>query len=72
MFENILAFVRDVVVLGYMFFLRIGLPIIITLFLGWWLERKPKEWDAREIAELQARKAEEADKLRRIDLPLHM
>ncbi len=31
---------RDVVVLGYLFVLRIGLPLVILLGLGAWLERK--------------------------------
>jgi hypothetical protein len=59
MFESILNFIRDVVVIGYMFVLRIGVPIIVTLFMGWWLERKLAEWDAKDIAALQAQKEKE-------------
>ncbi len=59
MFENILAFIRDFVVIGYMFVLRIGVPIIVTLFMGWWLERKLAEWDAKDIAALEQAKQKE-------------
>ena len=59
MFENILAFIRDFVVIGYMFVLRIGVPIIVTLFMGWWLERKLAEWDAQDIAALEEAKKKE-------------
>lgn len=61
MFENMLAFLRDAIVIGYMFVLRIGVPILVTLFLGWWLERKLAEWDAKDIAALEK---EHADKER--------
>ena len=71
MYENIFAFIRDAVVIGYMFVLRIGVPIIVTLFLGWWLERKLVEWDAKDIAELEKSKAQEAERVRN-DLRLHM
>lgn len=37
MLENIFAFIRDAVVIGYMLVLRIGVPILVTLFVGWWL-----------------------------------
>lgn len=59
MFENIFAFIRDFVVIGYMFVLRIGVPIIVTLFMGWWLERKLAEWDAKDIAALEEAKKKE-------------
>lgn len=59
MFEDILAFIRDAIVIGYMFVLRIGVPIIVTMFVGWWLERKLKEWDAQDIAALQQVKEKE-------------
>jgi hypothetical protein len=32
--ETFRAFVRDAVVVGYMFVLRIGVPLLITLLLG--------------------------------------
>lgn len=54
MFDQIFAFVRDVVVIGYMFVLRIGVPLITTMFIGWWLQRKLAERDAREAAEWKA------------------
>lgn len=38
--------VRDVIVLAYMVVLRIGVPILITILLGKWVERKLKERDA--------------------------
>lgn len=59
MFEDILAFIRNAIVIGYMFVLRIGVPIIVTMFVGWWLERKLKEWDAQDIAALQQVKEKE-------------
>lgn len=59
MFETIFSFIRDVVVIGYMFVLRIGVPIIVTMFVGWWLERKLAEWDAKEIAALKKEQAEQ-------------
>lgn len=68
MFEEIIAFVRDAIVIGYMFVLRIGVPIIVTLFMGWWLERKLAEWDAKEIAELEAAKDKER---RQVEQPIH-
>ncbi|MCC7162973.1 MAG: hypothetical protein IT331_10805 [Anaerolineae bacterium] len=61
MLENIFAFIRDAVVIGYMLVLRIGVPILVTLFVGWWLERKLHEWDARDIAELEQAKAKQAE-----------
>jgi hypothetical protein len=62
MFENIFPVIRDLVVLGYMFFLRIGVPIIVTLFIGWWLERKLKEWDARDAEALEQQHIKEQEK----------
>lgn len=64
MFENIFAFIRDVAVIGYLFVLRIGVPIIATLFLGWWLERKLVEWDARDLAELEKSGAQDVEPTR--------
>jgi hypothetical protein len=57
--ETIFSFVRDVVVLGYMLVLRIAVPILIVLFLGWWLQRKLVEWDAKEMAEWKREQAQE-------------
>ena len=57
MFENIFPVIRDLVVIGYMFVLRIGVPIIVTLFIGWWLERKLVEWDAKDRAALEKEQA---------------
>jgi hypothetical protein len=61
MFENIFSFLRDAIVIGYLFVLRIGVPIIVTMFLGWWLERKLAEWDAKDIAALEQAKASEKE-----------
>ncbi len=41
--EQLLGIVRDVLVLGYMFVVRIGVPIMITLMLGWWLQKLLEE-----------------------------
>ncbi len=41
--ESIMAFVRDVLVIGYMFVLRIGVPLLITLMLGTWLRKLLEE-----------------------------
>ena len=42
--ETFRDFVRDTAVIGCMFALRIGVPLLITLLLGWglrkWLEEK--------------------------------
>jgi hypothetical protein len=71
MFENVFPFIRDVVVVGYLFVLRIGVPIIVTLFIGWWLERKLAEWDAKDIAELEKRHAQEQER-KAFELPRRM
>lgn len=42
-FDGIL---RDVIVLGYMFVLRIGVPLLITIMLGKWLQLKLEQRDA--------------------------
>jgi hypothetical protein len=42
------GFVRDALVILYMFVLRIGVPILITLMIGAWLRRYLEERDARE------------------------
>lgn len=70
MFENILSFIRDFVVISYMFVLRIGVPIIITMFVGWWLERKLAEWDAKDIAVLEKQHVQEKE-AGKVELPLH-
>ncbi len=50
--DSIISFVRDVLVLGYMFVLRIGVPLLITLMIGAWLrktlEEKPTEAEKTE------------------------
>ncbi len=50
--DNIISFVRDVLVIGYMFVLRIGVPLLITLMIGAWLrkqlEEKPTEAEKTE------------------------
>jgi hypothetical protein len=68
--ENIFNFVRDFTVISYMFVLRIGVPIIVTMFVGWWLERKLKEWDAKDIAALEKQHAQEKE-TGKAELPLH-
>lgn len=45
---DIFGIVRDVLVLGYFFVLRIGAPILITLMIGAWLKRWLEERDAKE------------------------
>jgi hypothetical protein len=42
------AFLRDAVVLSYMVFLRIGVPALVILFGGKWIQRKMAEADMRE------------------------
>ncbi len=41
--DSILALVRDILVVGYLFVLRIGVPLIITLMLGTWLRKLLEE-----------------------------
>lgn len=41
--ETFRAFVRDAVVIGYMFVLRIGVPLLITLLLGSGLQKMLEE-----------------------------
>ncbi len=40
---DILAILRDALVLGYMFVLRIGVPLLITLMIGAWLRKLLEE-----------------------------
>jgi hypothetical protein len=42
------GFLRDALVIAYMFVLRIGVPILITLMIGAWLRRYLEERDAKE------------------------
>lgn len=39
---------RDVIVLAYMFVLRLGVPLLVTLMLGKWIQRKLAERDLAE------------------------
>lgn len=36
---ELLNLVRDIMVIGYLFILRIGVPILITLMLGAWVRK---------------------------------
>jgi hypothetical protein len=45
---DFLGIVRDALVIAYMFVLRIGVPILITLMIGAWLKRFLEERDAKE------------------------
>ncbi len=49
---DILATVRDILVVGYMLIVRIGVPILITLMIGAWLRRliEDKEDRPRAVA----------------------
>ncbi len=49
--EDLIGFVRDVLVVGYMFVLRIGVPILITLMLGAWLKHFLEERESKELPE---------------------
>jgi hypothetical protein len=42
------AVVRDLLVLGYMLFLRIGVPLLIVVMGGTWIQRRMAESDMRE------------------------
>ena len=54
-FIDLLIVFRDAVVLAYLFVLRIGVPIVILLALGAWLERKLNPDAARESKSLSER-----------------
>ncbi len=41
--DTLISFVRDVLVIGYMFVLRIGVPLLLTLMIGAWLRRMLEE-----------------------------
>lgn len=44
---DLFGIVRDVLVIAYMFVLRIGVPIIVTLMIGAWLKRLLEEHEAK-------------------------
>ncbi len=41
--NDIFAIVRDVLVIAYMFVLRIGVPLLITIMIGAWLRKLLEE-----------------------------
>lgn len=47
---DILGFIRDALVIVYMFVLRIGVPVLITLMIGAWLKRLLEEHDEKPEA----------------------
>ncbi len=49
--EDFFGFLRDLFVVGYMFVLRIGVPLLITLMLGAWLKHFLEEREAKELPE---------------------
>ncbi len=51
--EDLIGFLRDLFVVGYMFVLRIGVPILITLMLGAWLKHFLEEREAKVMPEPQ-------------------
>lgn len=42
------ALLRDAIILAYMFILRIGVPLLITILLGKYIQRKLEERDLAE------------------------
>ncbi len=64
-FIDLLVLLRDPATLAYMFFLRIGVPIILVVGFGTWLERKLNPQTASDRKPLSERYAI----LRRIKLP---
>jgi len=54
---DIFGILRDVFVIGYMFVLRIGVPILITLMIGAWLRRLLEEHETKPAAAPVALKA---------------
>ncbi len=48
--ETIIPIVRDVLVIGYMFVLRIGVPFIIVMMVGSALRKWLEESDAKPAA----------------------
>ncbi len=55
--DNIISLVRDILVIGYMFVLRIGVPLLLTLMIGAWLrkmlEDKTEETETETKTEAQ-------------------
>ncbi len=55
--DNIISIVRDILVIGYMFVLRIGVPLLLTLMIGAWLRRmledKTEETETETKTEVQ-------------------
>ena len=47
MSADIFGIIRDVLVVAYMFVLRIGVPILITLMIGTWLKRLLEEHEEK-------------------------
>ncbi len=47
---DIFGIIRDVLVIGYMFVLRIVVPILITLMIGAWLKRLLEEHEEQPAA----------------------
>lgn len=64
-FYDLLALTRDSAIVGYLFMLRLGVPMLILLGLGAWLERRLNPAGARASKPLSERVAI----LRRIQLP---
>ncbi len=58
---DILAILRDGLVLGYIFVLRIAVPLLITLMIGAWLrkvlEEKEPASEAKPVQPPQAKQA---------------
>ncbi len=48
--SELLATIKDILVLAYMFVVRIGVPILITLMIGAWLKRVLEKEDEPEQA----------------------
>ncbi len=62
---DLLAILRDVMVLGYMFILRIGVPILITLMIGAWLRKLLEEKEpVSEEKPVEASQTPQAKKVR--------
>ncbi len=49
--EDLMGFARDVLVVGYMLVLRVGVPILITLMIGAWLKHFLEEREAKDQPE---------------------
>jgi hypothetical protein len=47
--EDLFGIAQALFVIAYMFVLRIGVPILVTLMIGAWLKRWLEERDAKEI-----------------------